>query len=151
MPLTPGTLSDIEAAAPSSPALASAIAAKDTQAITDAYNALGVRKRKAPVPINLLAGWMAPSIRAKIQDHANNAASPVRSIALSALDLMRGSISPTFDTVLYAPLLDALVAVGIATAAEKAELMAMADVPDMVNEIDVRLAFWADDGTWMGA
>lgn len=142
---------DIEAAAPASPALASALTAKNTQAITDAYNALGVRKRKTPVPMNKLAGWMAPTIRGKLQDHANNAASSVRSIALSALDLMRGSISPTFDTVLYEPLLDALVAAGIATPAEKAELMAMADVPDSVTEIDVRRAFWADNGTWLGA
>lgn len=141
---------DIEAAAASSAALASALTARNTQAVTDAYNALLIRKKKMPVPLDLLAAWAAPYIRAKLQDHSGNLTSPARSIALAALDLMRGSISDTFDTVQYSPLLDAIVAAGIASTTERAQLETIATVPDVVSDLDVRRAFWADNGTWMG-
>lgn len=142
--------SDIQTAASTDAALSAALVAQDTQAITDAYNALGSRKKVEPVPITLLSAWAAPSVRAKLQDHADNVASPVRSLCLSALDLFGGAMSPTFDTVTYGGLLDVLVAAGVATDTERAQLTAMASVPDTVGEMDVRLAFWADDGSWLG-
>lgn len=142
---------DIETAAQMFGDLADAIAARDTQAITDAYNALGVRTKIEPVRVRDVVGWAAPSVRAKLQDHADNPASPLRSICLTALDLFGGALSPTLDTVQYKPMLDALVAGGIATAEERAQLDALATVPDVVNEIDVRRSFWADNGDWLGA
>jgi hypothetical protein len=70
-----------------------------------------------PVPVPILAGWAAPSIRGKLQLAANDSTNPAYSIALSALDLLRGS-SPHLDTVTYATLLTALVSAGISTQAE---------------------------------
>lgn len=100
-----------------------------------------------PVPLKLLAAWAAPSIRAKLQDHASNITSPLRSIALSALDMMQGAFSSEFDTVAYAGMLDALQAGAIVTATERAQLAAIAMKPKHVRPEEVAVLVRNDDGS----
>ena len=101
-----------------------------------------------PVPINRLAAWAAGNgLRAQLQDAADLAGHPLRSIALAALDLLRGSMSETFDTVAYAPMLDALQAAGMFSPAERDKLTTMATVPRDVTPGDVARAVRNDDGS----
>ena len=46
--------------------------------------------------------------------------------------------------------LDALATAGIIPLAHAVALKALAERPDPVTEFDVRVALWADDGTWLG-
>lgn len=101
-----------------------------------------------PVPINKLAAWGAANgLRARLQDHAENPASALRSIALAALDLLRGNMAPTFDTLSYAPLLDALQQGGALSVAERATLTAIATQPRIVSANEVAAAVRNDDGS----
>lgn len=101
-----------------------------------------------PVPINKLAAWGAANgLRARLQDHADNPASALRSIALAALDLLRGNMVPTFDTLTYAPLLDALQLGGALSVEERAALTAIATQPRIVSANEVAAAVRNDDGS----
>lgn len=99
------------------------------------------------VPLNDLAGWAAPSIRAGLEDHANNPESPLRSLCLTALDLMRGSFAQNFDTVLYSVMLDILQGGGVVSSDERATLNAMATAPRRVTANEVAMAVRNDDGS----
>ncbi len=101
-----------------------------------------------PVPINRLAAWAATNgLRAQLQDASTVVGHPLRSIALAALDLLRGSMSETFDTVAYAPMLDALQSAGMFSPAERATLTALATAPRDVTPSDVASAVRNEDGS----
>ena len=101
-----------------------------------------------PVPLNKLAAWAATNgLRAQLQDAANTANHPLRSIALAALDLLRGSMSESFDTIAYAPMLDALQAGGMFAVADRDALTALATQPRQISANDVAIAVRNNDGS----
>ncbi len=100
------------------------------------------------VPISQLAAWAATNgLRAQLQDAADIAGHPLRSIALAALDLLRGNMSESFDTVAYAPMLDALQSAGMFSPAERDMLTLMATRPRAITPDDVARAVRNDDGS----
>lgn len=125
------------------------LALRDSYAIAAALN-IG-RVRIGYASRESFAMWAAKhDVRAKIEDHANNPASPLRSIALALLDVLR---SPTEGIDFSVPdnqvMLGSWVASGEITQAQADELVALASRPDPVSEFDVRLATWADDGSYL--
>lgn len=125
------------------------LASQDADAIAAVVNvgrtALGYASREK------FAMWAAKhSVRAKIEDHSSNPASPLRSIALALLDVLR---SPTEGIDLSVPdnalMLGAWVQSGEITQAQADELYALASNPDPVSEFEVRRAIWADDGSYL--
>lgn len=139
------TTAEIRALA-ADPALAAALASGDDVA---AAARLGELLTEAvPVPLNRLAAWAAGTgVRARLQDAADDPEHPQRSIALAALDLLRGSLTGSYDTILYAGLLDALQDGGIILAADRAALTAMATRPRTVTPGDVADAVRGGDGS----
>lgn len=102
----------------------------------------------APVPINRLAVWAAQTgVRAAVQDAADTPSHPLRAIALTAIDLLQGGMSQTFDSVAYADLLDTMQTGGLMTAEHRAALTAVATVPRHVSPNDVARAVRNDDGS----
>lgn len=80
------------------------------------------------ISTNDLAIWSASSgLRAAIQDHANNAASPLRSIALTLLDLLTGNLERALDFGIAAnvAMLEAWVTAGAITENQRDELLAL--------------------------
>ena len=125
------------------------LASRDADAIASAVNvgrvSVGYASREK------FAMWAAKhDVRAKIEDHANNPASSLRSIALALLDVLR---SPTEGIDLSVPdnalMLGAWVQSGEITQAQADELVDLASRPDPVSEHDVRRAIWADDGSYL--
>lgn len=125
------------------------LASRDADAIADAVNvgrvSVGYASREK------FAMWSAKhGVRAKIEDHANNPASPLRSISLVLLDVLR---SPTEGIDFSVPdnqvMLGAWVASGEITQAQADELVVLASHVDHVSEFDVRRAIWADDGEYL--
>lgn len=128
------------------PTLSAALAAGNDEAAAARLSQL--LTQTVPVPINLLAAWAAQTgVRAAVQDLSTTQGHPLRSIALTALDLLRGTMAQTFDTVAYAGLLDALEAGGAMTAQDRAQLAALATVPRQVTANAVALAVRNDDGS----
>lgn len=128
------------------PALAPALAAGyDVQAAARLSQLL---TEVRPVPINKLAAWGASTgLRARLQDISNTPAHPLRSIALTALDLLRGTMSETFDAVVYAGMLDALEQGGALSTPERAQLTAIATQPRDITPDDVAAAVRNGDGS----
>lgn len=127
-------------------ALAAALSAGDD--IAAAARLSELLTETVPVPLNQLAAWAASTgVRARIQDAANDTNSPVRSIALTALDLLRGSMAGSYDTVVYSGLLDALEAGGAILAADRTALTALATQPRVVTANEVARAIRNDDGS----
>ena len=125
------------------------LASRDSDAIAAAVN-IG-RVRVGYASRESFAMWAAKhSVRAKIEDHSSNPASPLRSIALALLDVLR---SPTEGIDLSVPdnslMLGAWVQSGEIAQAQADELVALASRPDPVSEFDVRRAIWADDGSYL--
>lgn len=125
------------------------LATRDADAIAAVVNVgrtvLGYASREK------FAMWAAKhSVRSKIEDHSSNPASPLRSIALALLDVLR---SPTEGIDLSVPdnalMLGAWVQSGEITQAQADELVALASHVDHVSEFDVRRAIWADDGSYL--
>lgn len=125
------------------------LASRDSDAIAAAVNvgrtALGYVSREK------FAMWAAKhGVRSAIEDHANTQTSPLRSIALALLDVLR---SPTEGIDLSVPdnalMLGVWVQSGEITQAQADELYALASRPDPVSEFDVRRAIWADDGSYL--
>lgn len=101
-----------------------------------------------PVHINKLAAWGATTgLRARLQDISITPAHPLRSIALTALDLLRGTMAQTFDTVVYAGMLDALQSAGMFGPSERDKLTAMATQARAISANDVASAVRNDDGS----
>ena len=127
------------------PALAAALSAGDD--VSAAARLSELLTETVPVPINLLAAWAAQTgVRAAVQDAATTVG-PLRSIALTAIDLLQGGMSDTFDTVIYSGLLDAMQAGGLMTAGDRAALAAVATRPKQITPNDVARAVRNDDGS----
>ena len=128
------------------PALAVALAVGDDVAAAERLSQL--LTDTVLVPISQLAAWAATNgLRAQLQDAADVVGHPLRSIALAALDLLRGSMSDSFDAVAYAPMLDALQSAGMFSPAERDKLTLMATRPRVVTPDDVARAVRNDDGS----
>lgn len=130
----------------SDPALAAALTAGDDVQAAARLSELLTEVRL--VPINQLAAWGATTgLRARLQDISVTPAHPLRSIALTALDLLRGTMAESFDTVVYAGMLDALEQGGALNATERAQLTAIATQPRTITPSDVARAVRNDDGS----
>lgn len=137
------TTAEIQAHA-SDPTLAAALASGDDVAAAARLSEL--LTEPSPIPIARVAAWGASvGLRAKIQDHAADPDSPLRSVALSALDmLVRGN---DFDMAENWALLDAFVQSGDITNAQRAALAAFAVRPRSITANDVAHAVRNDDGS----
>lgn len=128
------------------PALAAALTAGDDVATAARLSEL--LTETVPVPIHRLAAWAATNgLRAQLQDVAELSGHPLRSIALTALDLLRGNMAGTFDTLIYSGMLDALQSAGMFTPDDRTQLQAMATVPRAVSANDVAAAVRNPDGS----
>ena len=146
------TPDEIRAAIAADPALLAAARAEhpDAEAIAAALSAGRVRYGVVTTPS--LQVWVAATgMRAKIEDHSVNAASPLRSIALTLRDLLQGGANGGIhmDDPANRALLDAWVVAGELTDAARQDLLRRAEIPDPVDEINVRRAIFADDGQRM--
>jgi hypothetical protein len=110
----------------------------------DALNAPRVTTY-APVPKREFANWCARTgLRAQIEDHAHNSASPLRSLALRVLDYLQGS-EPTeidFSDTANTSMLTPWVAAGAITVEQQTELMTLAP-----KKISRAQQLWAMDVT----
>lgn len=139
------TTAEVQAHA-ADPTLVAALASGDD--VTAAARLSQLLTDTVPVPLHKLAAWAATNgLRAQLQDAADAVGHPLRSTALAALDLLRGNMSESFDTVAYAPLLDALQSAGMFSPAERAALTALATGPRDVTPNDVARAVRNDDGS----
>lgn len=130
----------------SDPALAAALTAGDDVQAAARLSELLTEVRL--VPINQLAAWGATTgLRARLQDISVTPAHPLRSIALTALDLLRGTMAESFDAVVYAGMLDALEQGGALNATERAQLTAIATQPRDITPDDVAAAVRNGDGS----
>ena len=112
---------------PLSNELAIPIAARNDVLICELLN-----KKNIPVygtvSANDFAIWAASTgLRATIQDHAENPASPLRSIALTLLDLLQGNLDRALDfgNAANVAMLEAWVSAGAITATHRDELLAL--------------------------
>lgn len=128
------------------PALVAALTAGDDVAAAARLSEL--LTETVPVPIHRLAAWAATNgLRAQLQDAADLIGHPLRSIALTALDLLRGNMSESFDIVVYAGMLDALQQGGALNATERAQLTAIATQPRDITPNEVAAAVRNGDGS----
>lgn len=79
------------------------------------------------VNINTFAIWCASTgMRASIQDQANNVNSPLRSIALTLLDLLQGNLNPPaldLSNSINVAMVEAWVTAGLLTSVQRDELL----------------------------
>lgn len=128
------------------PTLDAALTANNDIAAADRLSQL--LTEVVPVSIPKLAAWAAQTgVRAAVHDAANNPTSTLRSIAMTALDLIRGGVSPTFDTVAHGALLDAMQTGGLMTAANRAALTALATRNRTITPNEVAHAVRNDNGS----
>lgn len=139
------TPAEIRTAIAADPALTALL--PDSQAIADAMS-LG-RTRSAPVPRANFAVWCGSTgLRSTVEDHAADAASPLRAAALTIRDFLGGAAeSIDFALAGNQQMLAAWQVAGAITQAQVDELLALGVEPDPVTELDVRRAIWNDDGT----
>lgn len=143
--MPPLTTADVQAHA-ADPALAAALTAGDDVQAAARLSELLTEVRI--VPINQLAAWGATTgLRARLQDISVTPAHPLRSIALTALDLLRGTMAESFDTVVYGGMLDALEQGGALNSTERAQLTAIATQPRDITPNDVAAAVRNGDGS----
>lgn len=114
--------------------LATAAQERDCAALLAAMNDTdGGLTRARMVTVRELTVWAAPSIRGKLEDAKLSLANPgLRSIALSALDLLAKPFDTAFDTVEHAALLDALHAGGVVSSDERTALAAVSTEPSSI-------------------
>lgn len=128
------------------PALAAALSVGDDVAAAGRLSEL--LTEVVPVPINRLAAWAATNgLRARLQDISDTPAHPLRSIALTAFDLLRGNMTESFDTAVYGSMLDALEQGGALNATERAQLTAIATQPRDITPNEVAAAVRNGDGS----
>lgn len=128
------------------PALAAALSAGDDVAAAARLSEL--LTETAPVPINVLAAWAAQTgVRAAVQDAADTVGHPLRSVALTAIDLLQGSMAQSFDTVIHVGLLDAMQAGGLMTQTDRDALTALATKPRQITPNEVSAAARNEDGS----
>lgn len=137
------TTAEVQAHA-ADPALAAALAAGNDIAAAVRLSELLIEH--TCIPIGRVAAWGANvGLREKMQDYANTQGHPLRSVSLTALDmLVRGS---DFDVESDGAMLDAFVVSGDITSAQRDELVALSVVPRQVSASDVATATRNEDGT----
>lgn len=140
------------------PELSAHVTAGNDGAIADWLNTPAVPK-VSTVERSVFAGWCgATGLRAAIQDHSQNPASPLRSIALTTLDFLLGGVATSIDFAKAEnmQMLAAWEQAGPITAEQKAALMALATKQisraesqgyGHVSVSDVAKALRNDDGT----
>lgn len=103
------------------------------------------RSRVGTVSVGDLASWAAATgMRAAIEDHATNAASPLRSIALALRDVLVGGASGIqLDLPANAAMLGAWVSAGVLSAENRDALLALATTPSPVTDAQVQTALEA--------
>ena len=123
------------------------LAQRDTQAIADALPSVGGVGR---IERAEFAMWCADTgMRAKIEDHAANPASPLRSAALACRDVILGAANAIdFSLPGNAAMLGAWVAIGELSQDQADNLLAQATRYSKADEYDVRCVCWADNGDW---
>jgi hypothetical protein len=110
------------------------------------------------IAVNDFAIWAASTgLRAAIADHADNIASPLRSIALTLLDLLQGNLAPNLDfgNAANVTMLEAWVTAGALTEAQRDELLTLSQklisraqqAGIAATLTDIRQAIWHDDGS----
>lgn len=108
--------------------------------VADIAAALSVgRTRLGTVSVGDFASWAAATgMRAVIEDHAVDLQSPMRSIALALRDVLNGAtVGIRMDLAANQQMLDAWVASGALTVANRDALLTLATVPDPVATNDV--------------
>jgi len=120
----------------------------DAAAITEAINAN--RTRVGSVSRAIFSMWCGRTgLRVAIEDHARNTESPLRSIAITLEDFLRGGTTAAVDfghpDNIY--MLNVWEQAGAITSEQVQEIITLATEPDPIDEIDVKRAIWADDGT----
>lgn len=139
------TTADVQAHA-ADPALAAALAVGDD--VSAAARLSELLTETVPIPVNKLAAWAAQAgVRAAVQDAADAPGHPLRSIALTAIDLLQGGMSQTFDTVVYVGLLDSMQAGGLIAQTDRDALASIATQPRRITALDVARAVRNDDGS----
>jgi hypothetical protein len=97
------------------------------------------------VAVNDFAIWAASTgLRAAIQDHADNAESPLRSIALTLLDLLQGNLAPALDfgNAANVAMLNAWVAAGALTTPQRDTLLTLSQkLISRAEQIDTPVTF----------
>lgn len=103
------------------------------------------RTRVGTVSVGNLASWAAATgMRAAIEDHAINTASPLRSIALALRDvLVGGTDGIRLDLPANAAMLAAWVSAGVLSTEHRDELLALATSADPVTDAQVQAALEA--------
>jgi hypothetical protein len=108
--------------------LAPLVIANDYRGIANVLNRQDITVAGS-VPVNQFAIWCASTgMRAAIADQAANPASPLRSIALTLLDLLQGNLTPAnldLATVQNTQMLHAWVLAGLLTTAQEQELIVL--------------------------
>lgn len=135
--MTPQQIRDAIAADPALQALA------EQGRIADLAAALSAgRTRLGTVSVGDFASWAAATgMRAVIEDHAANAASPMRSIALALRDVLTGATGGIrLDLPVNQQMLAAWVTAGELTTANRDALLALAQQDDPVNMTQVEIA-----------
>ena len=105
------------------------------------------------VPRNEFAIWAGSTgIRSKVEDHAANAQSPLRAVALTVIDFLRGAAeSLDLSKAANQGMLAAWVGVQAITLEQADELVALATKPDPVSAQDIERAIGLQPvSTWTG-
>lgn len=132
----------------SNPACADALARRDCDELARIVSA--GRTIIGPIEKKDFAIWCAASgMRAAIEDHASNPASPLRAIALSLKDFLVGppDAGIDFSEPGNQQSLAAWEAVGAINAEQKAQLLAMGVKPAPVSPFEVAEALFNTDGS----
>ena len=110
------------------------------------------------ISVNAFAMWAASTgMRAIIQEQADLTSSPLRSIALTLLDLLHGNLNPQSLDLSNAVNLDMLatwVKAGFITAQQEADLITLSQkkisraeqLVMSINQTDIKSAIWSDTG-----
>lgn len=124
------------------------LATRDVTQIAAALNA--GRSRLGAVSRARFMIWAAAGPRAVIEDEATTVESPFRASALTLRDLLVGATDELdLADPQVAGLLTAWHAAGKISDAEHASLIALATMPDPIDELSVRRACWSDAGEWL--
>lgn len=123
-------------AGPLSVELAPLITARNDSGIAEIMNRKDISVYST-IKTNTFAIWAASTgLRSSIQDHADNHASPLRSIALTLLDLLTGNLERAIDLGIQSniAMLNAWVVAGALTTAQRDELLALSQ--KMISRAD---------------
>lgn len=142
------TPAELRAYIEAQPEFAAFIASGNDQGICDAIN-LRTIPVVGSVARSKFSMWCGSTgVRSKIQDHADNPASPLRAISLTLLDFLQGGVSEALDLAdaTNQQMLGVWVALGEITQTQADELIAMATTEQplagrTLSNIDIACAF----------